>query len=189
MASDWFFNVLLDWGWQIGSWVGQGIKTIKRIYMAVNLSLPPLCSSLLCVLEVHSPQRFDWQVLVPWQLYCHRFTRPSKFWVTIKTRGVEKIVAPYYFLLPLFLLIPLETFYRQLYIYIYIYSHNDHNWLQWSLHSPGRPGEHWGPVKLALATCLLSRRLENNFVTANCLLMSLLKISSYDMSWVLASRG
>ena len=40
--------------------------------------------------------------------------RPSKFWVTIKTRGIEKILAPFYFLPPLFLMIPLEAFYWQL---------------------------------------------------------------------------
>ena len=37
--------------------------------------------------------------------------RLSKFLVTIKNRGVEKILTAVYFLLPLFLLIPLEAFF------------------------------------------------------------------------------
>ena len=41
-------------------------------------------------------------------------TRLSKFLVTIKTRDVKKILAPFYFLLSLLLLIPLEAFYQQL---------------------------------------------------------------------------
>ena len=40
--------------------------------------------------------------------------RLSKFLVTIETRGVEKILASFNFLLPLFLLIPLEAFFQQL---------------------------------------------------------------------------
>ena len=38
----------------------------------------------------------------------------SKFLVTIKTRGVEKILASFNFLLPLFLLIHLEAFFQEL---------------------------------------------------------------------------
>ena len=40
--------------------------------------------------------------------------RSSKVRVTINTRDVEKILAPFYFLLSLFLMTPLEAFYRQL---------------------------------------------------------------------------
>ena len=40
--------------------------------------------------------------------------RLSKILVTIKSRGIEKILAPSYFLLPMFLPIPLELFYQQL---------------------------------------------------------------------------
>jgi hypothetical protein len=40
--------------------------------------------------------------------------RLSKILVTIKTHGVGKILAPSYFLLPLFLPMPLEVFYQQL---------------------------------------------------------------------------
>ena len=42
------------------------------------------------------------------------FKRLSKFLVTIKTHDVEQILAPFYFLLSQFLLIPLEAFYQQL---------------------------------------------------------------------------
>ena len=47
-------------------------------------------------------------------VYQTSLKRHSKFRVTIKTRGVEKILAPFYFLLTVFLMIPLEAFYRQL---------------------------------------------------------------------------
>ena len=40
-----------------------------------------------------------------------KIKRLSKFLVTIKTRGVEKILASFNFLLSLFLLIPQEAFF------------------------------------------------------------------------------